>query len=158
MKNTQSGNSGIMPALAKVILVVTLLCSPSLQMKAQLQDENQEDDTTLYGIKAGINFAELLGEDAIPESDRKVGYSLGAFAAFKVNKELKIQAELIWSLQGEKAEDKGRYDISYLNAPIMLKWKHKRFYTELGPQLDAYVQEQCSDAATSTTLSTSQHE
>jgi hypothetical protein len=88
-----------------------------------------------YGIKAGINFAELWGEDALPESDRKVGYSFGGYASFKISDELKLQPEVIWSLQGENSESSGRYKISYINIPIMLKWTEGRFYTELGPQL-----------------------
>ncbi len=64
-----------------------------------------------------------------------MGYSFGAYASFKIAKDLKLQPEVIWSLQGEKSENKGRYDISYINIPVMLKWTEGRFYTELGPQL-----------------------
>lgn len=88
-----------------------------------------------YGIKAGINFAELWGKDALPESDRKVGYSLGAYASYKLSKELKLQPEIIWSLQGEDSKESGRYKISYINIPVMLKWSEGKFYYELGPQL-----------------------
>ncbi len=88
-----------------------------------------------YGIKGGINFAELWGEDALPESDRKVGYSFGAYAMYKISEELKLQPEVLWSLQGEQSKENGRYKISYINIPIMLKWKQAKFYTELGPQL-----------------------
>lgn len=107
-------------------LLVTLFCNHVLA---------QESKTIQFGVKSGINFAELFGDDAIPESDRKVGYSFGTYMNFKLTKDLKLQPELIWSLQGEKSESKGRYNISYLNVPIMLKWTEKRFYTELGPQL-----------------------
>jgi hypothetical protein len=82
-----------------------------------------------------VNFAELWGTDALPESDRKVGYSLGAYAAFKVSKVLKLQPEMIWSLQGEQSQENGRYKISYINVPLMLKRTEGKFYTELGPQL-----------------------
>lgn len=95
----------------------------------------QETDKEQYGIKAGINYAELLGSDAIPESDRKTGYSFGVYGTFKLTPTLKLQPEVIWSLQGEKSEQNGRYDISYINIPLMLKWQQGRFYTELGPQL-----------------------
>lgn len=94
-----------------------------------------ESDSDQYGIKAGVNFAELFGVDAIPESDRKIGYSFGIYATYKINSSLKIQPELIWSLQGEKSDKKGRYDISYLNIPIMMKWSEGRFYSEIGPQV-----------------------
>jgi hypothetical protein len=100
------------------------------------QEKNSEpvgDDH--YGLKAGINFAELFGEDALPESDRKVGYSFGAYASYKISKSLKIQPEVIWSLQGEDSKESGRYKISYINIPVMLKWTEGRFYSEFGPQI-----------------------
>ncbi|GAB2497947.1 porin family protein [Algoriphagus taiwanensis] len=95
----------------------------------------QDGDKAQYGIKAGINFAELWGKDALPESDRKVGYSLGAYASYKLSKDLKLQPEIIWSLQGEDSKESGRYKISYINIPLMLKWIEGKFYSELGPQL-----------------------
>jgi hypothetical protein len=94
-----------------------------------------DEDNAQYGMKVGINFAELWGRDALPESDRKVGYSLGAYATYKLSKELKLQPEIIWSLQGEDSKESGRYKISYINIPVMLKWMEGKFYTEIGPQL-----------------------
>lgn len=118
--------------------VISLVISQlffSYSLFAQEQEVGLTNNNDHYGLKAGVNFAELWGEDALPESDRKVGYSFGVYASYKVSKELKIQPEVIWSLQGEKSKASGRYKISYINIPIMLKWKSDRFYTELGPQL-----------------------
>lgn len=106
----------------------------SFQAYAQELDNSLEEKDQ-YGIKAGINFAELWGEDALPESDRKVGYSVGAYATYKISKAFKLQPEVIWSLQGEDSKESGRYKISYVNIPIMLKWTQGKFYSELGPQL-----------------------
>lgn len=105
----------------------------SSQVLAQ-KDSTKTDENAYYGIKGGINFAELWGQDALPESDRKVGYSLGLYASYKISKDWKIQPEAIWSLQGENSKESGRYKISYLNVPIMFKWTRKNFYTEVGPQ------------------------
>ena len=88
-----------------------------------------------FGLKAGMNFAELWGDDALPESDRKFGYSVGCFAQRQIKGNWSWQPELIWSLQGEKSESSGRYKISYLNIPMMLKWKEDHMYYEFGPQL-----------------------
>jgi hypothetical protein len=118
--------------LKKKYLLCLAVCQISSVLVFSQQTEISSDQ---YGVKAGINFAELFGEDAIPGSDRKVGYSFGIYGAFKISKTLKIQPEVIWSLQGEKSESKGRYDISYINFPVMLKWTEGRFYSELGPQL-----------------------
>jgi len=122
-------------AIYSVLILFILCLTYPVTTLAQTNKTTKEGDKTKYGLKAGINFAELFGEDAIPESDRKVGYSFGAYASFKIAKDLKLQPEVIWSLQGEKSENKGRYDISYINIPVMLKWTEGRFYTELGPQL-----------------------
>lgn len=114
-----------------VILIAFSLASTT-HLFAQTTKEKNEAQ---YGLKAGINFAELWGEDALPESDRKVGYSFGLYASYKISKEWKIQPEVIWSLQGEKSKDSGRYKVSYINIPILFKWKSNKFYTEVGPQL-----------------------
>jgi hypothetical protein len=106
----------------------------TIQLYAQDKEVTKEKNEGHYGLKAGINFAELWGKDALPESDRKVGYSFGVYATYKISKEWKLQPEVIWSLQGEKSKESGRYKISYINIPVMFKWKSNKFYTELGPQ------------------------
>uniref|UniRef100_UPI004047F2C1 porin family protein n=1 Tax=Roseivirga sp. TaxID=1964215 RepID=UPI004047F2C1 len=117
-----------------LLIVILVLC---LTNTAHLfaQEKEIAKQGAEYGIKAGINFAELWGKDALPESDRKVGYSFGGYASYKISKGLKLQPEVIWSLQGENSKDSGRYKISYVNIPVMLKWKQGKFYYELGPQL-----------------------
>lgn len=120
--------------LWKATLIVLSLAI-SVHVWAQKKDIAKDIADTHYGIKAGANFAELWGADALPESDRKVGYSLGLYASYKISKVWKFQAEAIWSLQGEKSKESGRYKISYINIPMMFKWSSKRFYTEMGPQL-----------------------
>ncbi|GMQ33374.1 porin family protein [Algoriphagus taiwanensis] len=113
-----------------------VLCFIMVSYRGYAQEiATQDGDKAQYGIKAGINFAELWGKDALPESDRKVGYSLGAYASYKLSKDLKLQPEIIWSLQGEDSKESGRYKISYINIPLMLKWIEGKFYSELGPQL-----------------------
>jgi hypothetical protein len=120
------------PYLAGLLLTCCLwLASPVLAQESP----SPPADKAYYGLKAGVNFAELWGEDALPESDRKVGYSVGVYATYKLAKNFSLQPELIWSLQGEKSDDNGRYKISYLNVPVMAKWTYGSFYAELGPQL-----------------------
>ena len=111
------------------------LLTAVLFLSLTFQGFAQDSDKTQYGIKAGINFAELIGDDAIPESDRKEGYSIGGYMNFKLSKSLKLQPEVIWSLQGEDSKSNGRFKLSYINIPVMLKWVEGNFYSELGPQL-----------------------
>jgi opacity protein-like surface antigen len=116
-----------------LIMILILCLTNTFHLFAQ--DKEKTAKEAEYGIKAGINFAELWGNDALPESDRKVGYSFGLYASYKVSRHLKLQPEVIWSLQGEASEKSGRYKISYINIPVMLKWSEGKFYYELGPQL-----------------------
>jgi hypothetical protein len=115
------------------ILILVLCLTNRAHLFAQEKETGKQE--AAYGIKAGINFAELWGKDALPESDRKVGYSFGIYATYTISKGLKLQPEVIWSLQGESSESSGRYKISYINIPVMLKWSEGKFYYELGPQL-----------------------
>lgn len=119
----------------RFLVLVGIFMFFSLTSISQDGSNQQKVNKDHYGVKAGINFAELFGEDALPESDRKVGYSVGGYAAFKLSKSMKLQCEALWSLQGETSEKKGRYDISYLNIPVLLKWNEGDFYTEFGAQL-----------------------
>lgn len=120
----------------RLLMFIFVFCFTSkFHLFAQENEAAKEKQKEEYGIKAGINFAELWGEDALPESDRKVGYSFGLYATYKISKHLKLQPEVIWSLQGENSEKSGRYKISYINIPLMLKWNESKFYYELGPQL-----------------------
>lgn len=116
-------------------IAVALIPLTVYSISIQAQENKPTEDKTQFGLKAGLNFAELYGKDALPESDRKLGYSAGVFTSFKISKDVKFVPELIWSLQGEKSKESGRYKISYLNIPMMIKWQSKKFYTEFGPQL-----------------------
>jgi hypothetical protein len=106
-----------------------------LSYKSFAQEKKSNSEMAEYGLKAGVNFAELWGDDALPDSDRKIGYSFGVYANYNISEHLSLQPEAIWSLQGENSRDSGRYKISYLNIPVMLKWTEDKFYYELGPQL-----------------------
>jgi len=113
----------------------TYVACAVLMMLAQVYAFAQPKEHFQAGLKGGVNFSRLSGADALPGFKRKLGYSLGAFVSYKLPKNLKAQMEFIWSLQGDDSEDKGRYDISYLNVPVMLKWGLSGFYLEAGPQL-----------------------
>lgn len=118
-----------------LIALLALCLTSTVQLFAQGHEIGEEKQKAAYGIKAGANFAELWGRDALPESDRKLAYSFGAYAAYEISNQLKLQPEIIWSLQGENSKQSGRYKITYINIPVMLKWNEGKCYYELGPQL-----------------------
>ncbi len=92
---------------------------------------------TKFGIKAGVNFANLSGDDV--DMDSKTGLVLGAFAKFELSENFAFQPELLYSAQGAKASEEGidiTDKINYLNVPLMAKfYPTSGFSIQAGPQV-----------------------
>lgn len=88
-----------------------------------------------YGVKGGLNVANLGGED-IEDNKAKVGFHVGGFVGVTVAENFSIQPELVYSLQGAKFDGDAKYNLSYLNIPVLARYTSKSgFYGETGPQL-----------------------
>lgn len=76
-----------------------------------------------FGVKGGINYATLSGED-IDDASYKLGFAVGAVAAFDVMDMVAIQGEVLYSMKG--AEDypaTGQStDLTYIEIPVLLKY------------------------------------
>ncbi len=84
------------------------------------------------GVKAGVNFANIRDISGDPES--RTGFVFGGFVGAKLNDKLGIQADLLYSQQGAKA-DLGDIDLSYVNVPVVLKvFLTESFNLQVGPQ------------------------
>lgn len=70
------------------------------------------------GIKAGANFANI--SDA-SNSSNKTGFQAGIFGGVKFSDKIGIQADLLYSQQGAEF-DGGKFDLSYVNVPVVLKY------------------------------------
>lgn len=96
---------------------------------------------TKFGVKAGVNFANVNGDDV--EMDSKTGLVFGAFAKFELSEKFAFQPELLYSAQGAKATTSWEgidYDvtdkINYLNIPLMAKfYATEGFSIQAGPQI-----------------------
>ncbi len=73
-----------------------------------------------FGIKGGLNFANLTGDD----SDGFKGltsFHIGGVAELRVFQNLALQPELLFSTQGAKVENE-QYKLNYLSLPVMAKF------------------------------------
>ena len=90
-----------------------------------------------FGVKGGINFADLTGD--IDGNTSKVGFQVGGFAEIKLTEKFAIQPELLFSAQGTKSDEDGsdlKYNLDYLNVPVMAKYYvADKFSLEAGPQI-----------------------
>jgi hypothetical protein len=88
-----------------------------------------------YGAKAGLNVANVGGED-VEGNKAKAGFYLGGFIGVPVAESFSIQPELVFSLQGVKFDGDSKVNMSYLNIPILARYTTgSGFFAETGPQL-----------------------
>ena len=93
---------------------------------------------TKFGVKAGLNMADLSGDDT-DGIDSKLAFHVGGFAEIKLTDKFALQPELLYSAQGGKA-DGGKYNFDYINLPVMAKFYiTEQFSVEAGPQVGFLV-------------------
>ena len=95
-----------------------------------------------FGVKAGVNFASLEGED-LGDVKMRTSFHAGGAAEFMIADKFSLQPELMYSSQGAKASDQaGAINISsivrfnYLNLPVMAKfYPIEGLSVQVGPQI-----------------------
>ena len=87
-----------------------------------------------YGVKAGVNFANWVGDD-VDNADMKISFHAGGLVNIPVNAMFSVQPEVVYSDQGFKT-DEGKLNASYINVPVMFQYNNPSgFYAETGPQI-----------------------
>ena len=91
-----------------------------------------------FGVKAGVNFASLTGDDA-DGLDGKTGFHVGGVAVIGISEKFAVQPELVYSSQGAKDTEEGvdvDYNLDYINLPVLAKFTvAEGFSIEAGPQV-----------------------
>jgi hypothetical protein len=114
-----------MMALKKYLLF--LIC-----FFAMLDISNSFERTVInYGVKAGVNFATLNGENSsltvgnsLIDASSKISAVAGAFALYKPSKSFGIQPELLLSMKGvdfDADEYLHTWSIWYIEVPVLFK-------------------------------------
>jgi hypothetical protein len=92
---------------------------------------------THFGIKGGVNISNLHFNDHTT-TDSKVGINFGVLAHIHASRTWAIQPEVIYSLEGAKANGNNNitYNLNYLNVPVLLQYMFNNgFRLEGGPQI-----------------------
>lgn len=91
-----------------------------------------------FGVKAGVNFATLNGDDA-EGINGKTAFHVGGLANIGISDEFSIQPEVLYSAQGGKLKEgniMGKYNFDYINIPVLAKFMvADGFSIEAGPQV-----------------------
>lgn len=124
----------------KLIVAVVTLCFAYM---------NAQTNSVEFGVKAGANLSKIT--DYTPESKYVPGFQAGGFAQYSITDKLRLQTELLFSLEGGRSsfnfEDefqsfmiKSDITFGYVNLPVMLQYKlFKGLHLEAGPQLGYLV-------------------
>lgn len=95
-------------------------------------------DQVKFGLKAGVNFANLVGDD-IDDGETLVGLNVGGLVEIPISEAFSFQPELAYSQYGATNNDEG-FDVSlnldYLTLPLLAKfYVAEGFSLEAGPQI-----------------------
>ncbi len=95
----------------------------------------QAQNKVQFGVKGGLNIANLTGED-VENSDARTAFHIGAMAEIPLSEKFSFQPEILYSSQGIKENDENaELKLDYLNVPIMMKYYvADKLSIELGPQ------------------------
>ena len=106
---------------SKVLLFAFAATALTFTSKAQ--------DKTTFGIRAGVNFTNINGENADGKdlnNDLKAGFNIGVNAEIPVATDFYLQPGLLFSTKGAKAEEnnvKYKLNLSYIEVPINFLYK-----------------------------------
>lgn len=96
---------------------------------------------THFGVKAGVNIASVEVEDG-DDLNSKVGLHIGGLAHIHISQHFALQPELVFSMQGGKAEDNDdvKLKLNYINIPVLAQYMiNDGFRLQTGPQLGFLV-------------------
>lgn len=112
--------------------------------------QNPKGTTPSFGVKGGVNFATVSGDD-FDSPDSRTSFHVGALAEFPLADIFSIQVEALYSGQGFKSDyesflgenEKIEYQLDYINVPVLAKvYVIEGLSLEVGPQFSFKVNEE----------------
>lgn len=110
--------------MKKIVLIFSTVFFASFLAQSQ---------TTQFGIKAGLNIASLDVKEA-DNYDSKAAGHVGVLAHIHISDHFAVQPELVYSMQGGKAENH-KLQMNYVNIPVLAQYMSQGFRIQTGPQL-----------------------
>ncbi len=95
---------------------------------------NVNAQETSFGVKAGVNFASLGGDDS-DGLDGLTSFHVGGVAVIGVSEKFAVQPEVVYSSQGASFDGED-LQLDYINVPVLAKfYVAEGFSIEAGPQI-----------------------
>ena len=105
-------------------------------------------DLIQFGVKAGVNFATIAGDD-FESPDSRTAFHAGLLAELPVNERFSLQPEILYSAQGFTANGtlagvdyEAEYKMDYIQVPILAKlYLVNGLNLQVGPQVGFRINE-----------------
>ena len=122
--------------MKKLFLTFALIL---LCLNLNAQTNSTPDQGIKFGIKAGVNFASITGDETDNLSSL-TGFHVGGVVDIPVSEKFSVQPELLYSTQGAEYGNSDGYDgkfkLDYINIPVMAKlFVADGFSIQAGPQI-----------------------
>ncbi|MHB8336234.1 MAG: porin family protein [Ignavibacteriaceae bacterium] len=78
-----------------------------------------------FGAKAGLNFANLSGNDVPPGAGTRTGLVIGGFMTWNFAPMFGLQPEVLYSMKGTSGATQGvsyTFSVNYIEIPVLLKF------------------------------------
>lgn len=115
------------------------------------QDPSNGSMSPSFGVKGGVNFANVTGDD-VDGADSRTSFNVGLLAEFPLAEIFSVQIEALYSGQGFKTNIDGgifggsgevEYQLDYINVPVLAKvYLIEGLSIEVGPQFSFKVNEE----------------
>lgn len=110
--------------------IIAALSLVAMSITAQAQQQQTSSETALtpkFGIKGGLNFANLYVDD-VKDEHVKLGGNIGLFAKLPIVKGISIQPEILYSTKGAKltydnvfqGSGEYRFNLNYVETPLLM--------------------------------------
>jgi hypothetical protein len=137
-----------MMKLFKLFSISAFLLGTVAVSNAQDNASNKDSMAPSFGIKGGVNFANVTGDDT-GSPDSRTSFHVGALAEFPLADIFSVQVEALYSGQGFKADfegsdgDKAEVQLDYISVPVLAKvYVIKGLSLEVGPQFSFLVNDE----------------
>lgn len=130
--------------MKKIIIAIAVIAFSTVGAQAQ----------TSFGVKGGMTSSNLKisGSGVNVTLSSKIGFYAGAFAEVGVSENFAVQPEVLYSLLGAQSkfmDETSKLNLSYVNIPILAKYKSNGFFAVVGPQIGILVSAKDSDGNSS---------
>jgi len=139
--------------------LLKLITAGSILLTAMTANAQEADTTSRQpslGVKGGVNFATVTGDD-FDSPDSRTSFHVGLVGELPLADILSLQVEALYSGQGFKSDIDGgliggdgkvEYQLDYINVPVLAKiYATRGLSFEVGPQFSFKVNEEIDSDA-----------